>query len=140
MAQVFYPGLTTHPGHDLAAARTAGRLVWRDALACGWPMIRWRPSEAFIQRTKLFPLAPSLAGVRFVVLATRAGHLAPRPHAGQRAAVGITPGVLRLSVGIEEVAELAGGPGTRAGGRVGRSRAAGAASESLMRRRYSTAE
>jgi cystathionine beta-lyase/cystathionine gamma-synthase len=104
VAQVFYPGLESHPGHALAAHQLLGGLYG------GMLSIRLVDDsvgavEAFIQKTKLFPLAPSLAGV-----ASSCSYPAATSHRGltpaQRASLGITPGVLRLSVGIEEVADL----------------------------------
>ena len=104
VAAVFYPGLETHPGHDLAEAQLlnglyGGMLSMRladDTIAA---------ADAFVQKTKLFPLAPSLAGV-----ASSCSYPTATSHRGlteaQRAALGITPGVLRLSVGIEEPADL----------------------------------
>jgi cystathionine beta-lyase/cystathionine gamma-synthase len=104
VAQVFYPGLESHPGHDLAAHQLLGGLYG------GMLSIRLADDsaaavDAFIQKTKLFPLAPSLAGV-----SSSCSYPAATSHRGltetQRAQLGITPGVLRLSVGIEEVADL----------------------------------
>jgi cystathionine beta-lyase/cystathionine gamma-synthase len=104
VAQVFYPGLESHPGHDLAAHQLLGGLYG------GMLSIRLADDtaaavERFIQRSKLFPLAPSLAGV-----ASSCSYPAATSHRGltpaQRAQLGITPGVIRLSVGIEEVADL----------------------------------
>ena len=104
VAQVYYPGLPTHEGHDLAAAQ----------LLNGWfgGMLSLRlhddtaaAADAFIQKTKLFPFAPSLAGV-----ASSSSYPLATSHRGvpdeRRRALGITPGLLRLSVGIEEVGEL----------------------------------
>jgi cystathionine beta-lyase/cystathionine gamma-synthase len=100
VAQVFYPGLDAHPGHALAAEQLlnglyGGMLSMRladDSVAA---------ADAFVQRTQLFPLAPSLAGI-----ASSCSYPAATSHRGltpaQRAALGITPGVVRLSVGIEE--------------------------------------
>jgi cystathionine beta-lyase/cystathionine gamma-synthase len=100
VAQVFYPGLDAHFGHALAAEQLlnglyGGMLSMRladDSVAA---------ADAFVQRTQLFPLAPSLAGV-----ASSCSYPAATSHRGltpaQRAALGITPGVVRLSVGIEE--------------------------------------
>jgi cystathionine beta-lyase/cystathionine gamma-synthase len=104
VAAVFYPGLESHPGHDLAEAQLlngfyGGMLSMRladDTMAA---------ADAFVQRTKLFPLAPSLAGV-----ASSCSYPTATSHRGlteeQRQSLGITPGVLRLSVGIEEPSEL----------------------------------
>ena len=104
VAQVFYPGLESHPGHDLAQSQLLN--------GCYGGMLSVRLAddsaaavERFIQKSQLFPLAPSLAGV-----ASSCSYPAATSHRGltevQRQAVGITPGVLRLSVGIEETEEL----------------------------------
>ena len=104
VAQVFYPGLATHSGHALAEAQLLNGLYG------GMLSVRLADDSAaavdgFIQKTKLFPLAPSLAGVQ-----SSCSYPAATSHRGltaaQRQALGITPGVLRLSVGIEEPAEL----------------------------------
>jgi len=104
VGQVFYPGLEIHPGHELAAAQLL------DGLFGGMMSIRLADdsaaaADAFIQKTRLFPFAPSLAGV-----ASSCSYPAATSHRGltpgQRQALGITPGVLRLSVGIEDVGEL----------------------------------
>jgi cystathionine beta-lyase/cystathionine gamma-synthase len=104
VAQVFYPGLATHPGHDLAQAQLLNGLYG------GMMSVRLADDTAaavdgFIQKSKLFPLAPSLAGV-----ASSCSYPTATSHRGltdeQRRALGITPGVLRLSVGIEETQEL----------------------------------
>lgn len=104
VAAVFYPGLATHPGHALAAAQLLNGLYG------GMLSVRLADDSAaavdrFIQKTKLFPLAPSLAGV-----ASSCSYPRATSHRGlteaQRQALGITPGVVRLSVGIEEPAEL----------------------------------
>ena len=100
VTQVFYPGLATHPGHDLAAAQLLNGLYG------GMMSVRLADDSAaavdgFIQKSKLFPLAPSLAGV-----ASSCSYPTATSHRGltdeQRRALGITPGVLRLSIGIEE--------------------------------------
>jgi cystathionine beta-lyase/cystathionine gamma-synthase len=104
VAQVFYPGLATHPGHDLAQAQLLNGLYG------GMMSVRLADDTAaavdrFIQKSKLFPFAPSLAGV-----ASSCSYPTATSHRGltdeQRRALGITPGVVRLSVGIEETQEL----------------------------------
>jgi cystathionine beta-lyase/cystathionine gamma-synthase len=104
VAQVFYPGLESHPGHDLAAHQLLGGL-YGGMLSIRLADDSAEAVDAFIQKTKLFPLAPSLAGV-----SSSCSYPAATSHRGltpaQRAQLGITPGVLRLSVGIEEVADL----------------------------------
>lgn len=104
VAQVFYPGLESHPGHQLAAHQLLGGL-YGGMLSIRLADDSVEAVERFIQRSKLFPLAPSLAGV-----ASSCSYPAATSHRGltpaQRSALGITPGVIRLSVGIEEVADL----------------------------------
>jgi cystathionine beta-lyase/cystathionine gamma-synthase len=104
VAQVFYPGLEAHPGHDLAQVQLLNGLYG------GMLSVRLADDSAaavdsFIQKSRLFPLAPSLAGVQ-----SSCSYPAATSHRGltevQRQAVGITPGVLRLSVGIEETDDL----------------------------------
>jgi cystathionine beta-lyase/cystathionine gamma-synthase len=101
---VFYPGLETHPGHDLAAAQLLNGL-YGGMLSVRLADNTVAAADAFIQKTKLFPLAPSLAGV-----ASSCSYPTATSHRGlseeQRRALGISPGVLRLSVGIEEQHEL----------------------------------
>ena len=99
---VYYPGLTTHPQHALAAVQGAGRFGG---------MLSFRlPDDAavvnaFMQRSERFPFAPSLAGVD-----SSCSHPMHTSHRAltdaQRAELGITVGLVRLSVGIEPVEEL----------------------------------
>ena len=99
---VYYAGLPTHPQHALAAAQGAGRFGG---------MLSFRlPDDAaavndFMRRSKRFPFAPSLAGVD-----SSCSHPMYTSHRAltdaQRAALGITVGLVRLSVGIEPVEEL----------------------------------
>ncbi|MBD2766526.1 aminotransferase class I/II-fold pyridoxal phosphate-dependent enzyme [Hymenobacter sp. BT664] len=99
---VYYPGRPTHPQHALAAAQGGGRFGG---------MLSFRlPDEvavvnAFMQRSRRFPFAPSLAGVDSSCsqpLSTSHRALTD----AQRAELGITVGLIRLSVGIEPVEEL----------------------------------
>ena len=99
---VYYPGLPAHPQHALAARQGQG-------LFSG--MLSFRlPDDAavvncFMQRSQMFPFAPSLAGVD-----SSCSHPLHTSHRAltdeQRAALGITVGLVRLSVGIEPVEEL----------------------------------
>ena len=104
VAQVFYPGLAADPGHALATAQL------RDGLFGGMLSFRLKDDtaaavDAFIQKSQLFPFAPSLAGVASSVSYPLATSHRGVP-AARRAALGITPGLLRVSVGIEEIGEL----------------------------------
>ncbi len=99
---VYYPGLPTHLQHGLAAGQGHG-------LFSG--MLSFRlPDDAavvnrFMQRSQRFPFAPSLAGVD-----SSCSHPLYTSHRAltdaQRADLGITVGLVRLSVGIEPVEEL----------------------------------
>jgi cystathionine beta-lyase/cystathionine gamma-synthase len=104
VAQVFYPGLDTAPGHALATEQLLNGL-YGGMLSMRLADDSAEAVDRFIQKSKLFPLAPSLAGV-----ASSCSYPTATSHRGltdeQRRALGITPGVVRLSVGIEEPEEL----------------------------------
>jgi cystathionine gamma-lyase len=99
--KVYYPGLRTHPGHDLAARqmRDFGGMI-SVRLAGGRD-----GALRFMTRTKLFTLAESLGGVESLVC-----HPATMTHASipadVRQARGVDDGLVRLSVGIEDVEDL----------------------------------
>jgi cystathionine gamma-lyase len=99
--RVYYPGLPEHPGHELAKRQMrdfGGMISLR--LKGGGPAAR-----RFLPRTKLFSLAESLGGVESLVC-----HPATMTHASipadVRIARGVDDGLIRLSVGIEDVADL----------------------------------
>jgi cystathionine gamma-synthase len=98
---VFYPGLAAHPGHQVARRqqRGFGAIVTLE-LEGGTPAVR-----AFVAGLQLFSLAESLGGVESLV-----AHPATMTHAAMdpaaRAAAGLTDGLLRLSVGIEDLEDL----------------------------------
>jgi cystathionine beta-lyase/cystathionine gamma-synthase len=102
VAAVYYPGLPTHPQHALALAQGGGRfggmMSFRLADDAG-------AVNRFMQRSLRFPFAPSLAGVD-----SSCSHPLTTSHRAltdaQRAELGITVGLVRLSVGIEPVEEL----------------------------------
>jgi cystathionine beta-lyase/cystathionine gamma-synthase len=104
VAQVFYPGLDTAPGHALATEQLLNGL-YGGMLSMRLADDSAEAVDRFIQKSKLFPLAPSLAGV-----ASSCSYPTATSHRGltdeQRRSLGITPGVVRLSVGIEEPADL----------------------------------
>ena len=99
--RVYYPGLPEHPGHVLA------RRQMRDFGGMISVRIKGGRDGAlqFITRTKLFSLAESLGGVESLV-----GHPATMTHASipadVRIARGVDDGLVRLSVGIEDVGDL----------------------------------
>jgi cystathionine gamma-lyase len=100
--RVIYPGLPSHPQHLLAARQMNRRYggmvtaVLKGGLAT---------SKKFLERCKLFTLAESLGGVESLI-----EHPAIMTHASLpedvRAGLGISDGLVRLSVGIEDVEDL----------------------------------
>jgi len=98
---VHYPGLTSHPQHELAKQQQSafGAMVSFE-LNGGIPQVR-----AFIDGLQLFSLAESLGGVESLV-----AHPATMTHAAMsaeaRVTAGITDGLLRLSIGIEAAEDL----------------------------------
>lgn len=98
---VHYPGLASHPGHELAARQQLGfgGMISFD-LAGGEPAVR-----AFLDGLACFSLAESLGGVESLVAHPRTmTHAAMSEEALLRAGIG--PGLLRLSVGIEDTDDL----------------------------------
>jgi cystathionine gamma-synthase len=101
VARVYYPGLEDHEGHDLACRqqRGFGGMV-SFAIAGGEPAVR-----AFVDNLRLFSLAESLGGVESLVC-----HPASMTHAPvsaeRKAAAGVTPTLIRLSIGLESADDL----------------------------------
>jgi cystathionine beta-lyase/cystathionine gamma-synthase len=101
IAAVHHPSLVTHPQADLAARqmRHTGTLLAID-LAGGQPAV-----ERFFERVRLLHVATSLGGPE-----TLACHPATTTHASltpeEAAAVGVTPGLVRISVGLEDPDDL----------------------------------
>jgi cystathionine gamma-lyase/cystathionine beta-lyase/cystathionine gamma-lyase/homocysteine desulfhydrase len=98
--RVLYPGLPSHPQHALASRQMSG-FGGMVALDLG----SFDGAKRFLDALRLFTLAESLGGVESL-----AGHPASMSHASlgpeERAARGITDGLVRLSVGIEEAGDL----------------------------------
>ncbi|TCJ17663.1 PLP-dependent transferase [Flaviaesturariibacter flavus] len=100
--RVFYPGLETHPGHETAKrqAKGFGGIVSfslkRDTEAAALQLVTG---------TRLFKLAESLGGVKSLLC-----HPATMTHKSipeaQRRAAGISPSLVRLSVGLEDAEDL----------------------------------
>ena len=96
-----YPGLKSHPQHELAASQARGfggmiSFVMRDGLEA---------ARRFLTATRVFALAESLGGVESLI-----EHPAIMTHASiepaRRQELGIVDGLIRLSVGIEHVDDL----------------------------------
>jgi cystathionine gamma-lyase len=99
--RVHFPGLRTHPGHDVAKrqmSRMGGMISFE--LKGGVPA-----GYALCTRTKLFQLAESLGGVESLI-----EHPATMTHASiapeVRRACGLADGLVRISVGIEDEGDL----------------------------------
>ena len=99
--KVIYPGLASHPQHDLAKKQMKGFGGMISAVIKGG----LEPSRKFLEKVKLFSLAESLGGVESLI-----EHPAIMTHASipaaQRATLGIADGLVRLSVGIEDIDDL----------------------------------
>ncbi len=100
--RVYWPGFTDHPGHEIAKQqmRDFGGMVsfeLKDE--------RFEVLSKVMQTTKIFALAESLGGVESLI-----NHPATMTHASippeVRLANGLSDGLIRLSVGIEDAADL----------------------------------
>lgn len=98
--RIFYPGLTSHPQHALAASQMSGF-----SGMISTELGSREKAVAVTKALKIFTLAESLGGVESLVC-----HPASMTHGSipvdQRKRLGITDGLIRLSVGIEDVADL----------------------------------
>jgi len=100
--RVYYPGLASHPQHSLAKAQMAGgfggivTVVVRGGL---------ESARRTLERCRLFALAESLGGVESLI-----EHPGIMTHsslpAATRESLGISDGLIRLSVGVEDVQDL----------------------------------
>jgi cystathionine gamma-lyase len=101
IARVHYPGLASHPQHALAKRQMRGFGGMVTAVLKGG----LDDARRFLERCQVFALAESLGGVESLV-----EHPAIMTHASvppaTRAALGISDGLVRLSVGIEDEADL----------------------------------
>jgi cystathionine gamma-synthase len=101
VARVFYPGLPEHPGHEIAGRQQSsfGAMLSFE-LAGGEAAV-----AALLEGLSCFTLAESLGGVESLI-----AHPSSMTHAGMdeaaRQRAGIGEGLLRVSVGIEEAADL----------------------------------
>ncbi len=96
--RVFYPGLESHPGHELAARQmSAFGGMLSVSLTAGAAAAR-----RFAESTEIFQLAESLGGVESLI-----GYPTEMTHASVRGTeLEVPDTVVRLSVGIEDVADL----------------------------------
>ena len=98
--KVLYPGLPDHPGHALQRRQSTGfgALITFD-------LGSYEAARTFLNRVEVMSLAESLGGVE-----TLTSHPASMTHASvpepKRAELGITDGLVRISAGIEDLADL----------------------------------
>ena len=101
ISEVIYPGLANHPQHDLASKQMNGfggiiSMNIKGGL---------EKSKSFLERTEIFALAESLGGVESLI-----EHPALMTHAAlpkdRREMIGISDGLVRLSVGLESLDDL----------------------------------
>ena len=99
--KIYYPGLASHPQHDVARKQMSGfgGMVSIE-LKGGFKAV-----EKFLSKLKLFTLAASLGGVESLVLhpATYSHRILPEK---ERKKLGISDSLIRLSVGIEHKEDL----------------------------------
>jgi cystathionine beta-lyase/cystathionine gamma-synthase len=97
---VYYPGLTTHPQHELATRQMKG---FGGMMA--FELGTLEAAKTVLKRVRLLALAESLGGVESLI-----SHPATMTHASvpkeRRAALGITDSLVRISVGIEDLDDL----------------------------------
>ncbi len=100
IGKVFYPGLPSHPGHAVHMGQASGF-----GAMVAFDLGGLEEARRFLNALQVFTLAESLGGVESL-----ACHPASMTHAAvpeaTRNAMGITPGLVRLSVGIEGVEDL----------------------------------
>lgn len=99
--KVLYPGLPSHPQHSLAKEQMSGF----GGMITFYLKGGFDESRAFLEKVKIFSLAESLGGVESLI-----EHPAIMTHASvpaeNRKALGIADNLVRLSVGIEDLADL----------------------------------
>ncbi|MBI1808543.1 MAG: cystathionine gamma-synthase [Gemmatimonadetes bacterium] len=98
--RVFYPGLPSHPQHELAKRQMSG---FGGMISV--EMDTKERANTMLKRVRVFSLAESLGGVESLI-----SHPASMTHASvepaRRAQLGVTEGLVRLSCGIEDVDDL----------------------------------
>ncbi len=99
---VYWPGLTSHPNHDVAKSQMKdfGGMISFTLVGDSLEM-----AKQIVSKTELFTLAESLGGVESLI-----GHPSTMTHASipreERIKSGVVDSLIRLSVGIEDVTDL----------------------------------
>lgn len=98
--KVLYPGLPDHPGHEIQKRQASGfgAMITID-------LGSFEAAKAMLERVRVLSFAESLGGVESLI-----SHPATMTHASippeRRAELGLTDGMVRISVGIEDVEDL----------------------------------
>lgn len=100
--RVFYPGLPDHPQQELARKQCSGF-----GGMISFDVGSYEHAKTVVESCRIFSLGESLGGVESLI-----GHPVTMTHASvpkeQRLQMGLTDGIVRLSVGIEDVEDLIG--------------------------------
>ncbi len=101
--RVYYPGLVSHPNYEIAKKQMIGG--FGGMVSFTFNSGKMEDAVAFFEKLKIFTLAESLGGVESL-----ANHSATMTHASvpakERAEIGITDDLVRLSVGVEDIEDL----------------------------------
>jgi cystathionine gamma-lyase len=101
VVQVYYPGLESHPGHALARRQMGGHFGG----VVSFEVSSGEAARSFLERLRVFTLAESLGAVESLAESPAMMTHASIPEE-TRTRVGVSDGLLRLSVGIEDVDDL----------------------------------
>ena len=100
--KVNYPGLPSHPHHELAKKQMSGF-----GAMLSFDLGSFENAQVFLGKVKLCSLGESLGGVETLI-----SHPATMTHASipeeERHRLGVTPGLVRISVGIEDIEDILG--------------------------------
>jgi len=100
--KLYYPGLKNHPNHDVAVKQATG---FGGIISFSLKTDTEEAAHALVTSTRLFKLAESLGGIKSLLC-----HPASMTHksipAVQRHAAGVNDSLIRLSVGLEDAADL----------------------------------
>lgn len=101
--KVYYPGLESHPHHEIAKKQMIGG--FGGMVTFTFKSGKKEDAFQFLEKVKIFTLAESLGGVESL-----ANHPATMTHASvpaaKRVEIGITDDLVRLSVGVEDIEDL----------------------------------
>ena len=102
VSKVYYPGLESHPNHDIAKRQMK---MFGGMVSFDLHENTFEAAQSLLTKTHFFALAESLGGVESLI-----GHPATMTHASipkvERLKVGLTDSLIRLSVGIEDIEDL----------------------------------